>query len=64
MKNNSFKKILSAAISAALCVSALAACGTKNETAKTGSTDGKVYKIGVTQIADHPSLEKRGLCRG
>ena len=57
MKNNSFKKILSAAISAALCISALAACGTKNETAKTGSTDGKVYKIGVTQIADHPSLD-------
>lgn len=44
------KKRLVCLVLATLALFALVGCGTQNQ-------DGNVYKIGVTQIADHPSLD-------
>lgn len=46
------------AIAMGACVCMLSACGagTKGENAS-GGESGKVYKIGITQYADHPSLD-------
>ena len=63
MKNRTLKKIFTAIVSASLCAAMLASCGggEKGETADT-----KVYKVGVTQIADHPSLDncRKGFIEG
>lgn len=56
MKNRT-KKVLSAVISSLVCVTALVGCGTGEKSASDGGSDTKVYKIGVTQIVDHPSLD-------
>ncbi len=56
MKNRT-KKVLSTVISALLCTAALAGCGAGEKSASDSGTNEKVYKIGVTQIADHPSLD-------
>lgn len=54
MKNKKMlKKITLSAVSLALSALMLASCG--QDTAKTSNE--KTYKIGVTQIADHPSLD-------
>ena len=55
MKNNTLKKLFAGIVSATLCIAALTACGEKAQTGESDET--KVYKIGVTQIADHPSLD-------
>lgn len=47
------KKTMIKAIAMGLCTVMLGACGA-NQTASNG---GKIYKIGVTQYADHPSLD-------
>lgn len=49
MKNKMFKKVMVSAACFALSAIMLASCG--------GESGKKVYKIGVTQIADHPSLD-------
>ena len=46
------KKRLALVLSAVLAITSLAGCGKKADT-----TDEKVYKIGITQFADHPSLD-------
>lgn len=46
------KKRLALVLSAVLAVTALAGCGKKAE-----NESEKVYKIGITQFADHPSLD-------
>lgn len=48
-------KALALVLSAAL-LTGLAACGTQGET-KDKETDAKVYKIGVIQLVEHPSLD-------
>lgn len=54
------KKITSIIIASVLAVGALAGCGSAP------STGEKVYKVGVTQIADHPSLDncRKGFIEG
>lgn len=49
------KKVLAMGIAAVLGVAALAGCEYAVNTSN--STDGKTYKIGVLQYADHPSLD-------
>ena len=55
MKSTFLKRVFSAVAVSALCVSLISGCG--NQTSETKGQSGKVYKIGVTQIADHPSLD-------
>ena len=55
MKNKTVKKIMLSALSFAVSVAMLASCSDGGE--KKAEGDKKVYKIGVTQIADHPSLD-------
>lgn len=52
------KKVLLTLTSAAILISA-ASCGnnTQNNAVSENTSDTKVYKIGVTQFADHPSLD-------
>ena len=47
------KKRLALVLSAILAVTSLAGCGKKAE----DTAEEKVYKIGITQFADHPSLD-------
>ncbi len=70
---SSLKKILIIALSLVLLTSLLAGCGgsaptistqastgssaASNTTTTTTTANGKSYKIGITQIADHPSLD-------
>ena len=49
------KKRLALVLSAVLALTALSGCGKKAESPEAGSE--KVYKIGITQFADHPSLD-------
>ena len=60
-KEGFFKKVVSAVSAASLMAVMLTGCGgSSDSTAGTGSADNaadKVYKIGVTQISDHPSLD-------
>ena len=53
MKN--MKKVLAAAAAMAIAMTALAGCSGSSETAS--NEGGDVYKIGVLQYADHPSLD-------
>ena len=46
------KKRLAMVLSAVLAVTSLAGCGKKAE-----NESGEIYKIGITQFADHPSLD-------
>lgn len=55
MKNKTVKKIMLSALSFAVSAAMLASCSGGGE--KKAEGDKKVYKIGVTQIADHPSLD-------
>jgi len=48
------KKRLAMILSAVLAVTSLAGCGKTEEKSQTGE---KVYTVGVTQFADHPSLD-------
>ncbi|WP_397536980.1 ABC transporter substrate binding protein [Rummeliibacillus pycnus] len=47
-----------------IIILALAACGSKDESSSSGTkdknaaTDGKTYKVGITQIVEHPSLNE------
>lgn len=52
------KKVLFTLTSAAICLS-VASCGNtaQDNTANNESKSDKVYKVGVTQFADHPSLD-------
>ena len=49
------KKKLALMLSAVLAITSLAGCGKKAE--EPTKTEEKVYKIGITQFADHPSLD-------
>ncbi|MDW0115404.1 ABC transporter substrate-binding protein [Sporosarcina thermotolerans] len=50
---NKWKKVLAVIFSSALL---LAACGTGGSGSKNSGASSKTYKIGVTQIVEHPSL--------
>lgn len=69
-KEGFFKKVVSAVSAASLMAVVLTGCGgSSDSTAGTGSADNaadKVYKIGVTQISDHPSLDncREGFIQG
>ena len=69
-KEGFFKKVVSAVSAASLMAVMLTGCGgSSDSTAGTGSADNaadKVYKIGVTQISDHPSLDncREGFIQG
>lgn len=54
------KKRLAILISGIMVLGTLAGCGTQEE------ADNKVYKVGITQIADHPSLDncRNGFIQG
>ncbi len=62
-----FRKFLSAALSAAMILAVFTACGSDNGSSPTsggsssGSSDAEVsgdsYKIGISQFAEHPSLD-------
>ncbi|MBS6832753.1 MAG: ABC transporter substrate-binding protein [Clostridiales bacterium] len=47
-------------------ISALSGCGSSNQQASQTDSDKKVYKIGITQISDHPSLDncRNGFIKG
>lgn len=52
------KKLAAITMAALLGMSALTGCGgAKTQTGTEGGTDTKVYKVGVVQYADHPSLD-------
>ena len=54
---NAMKKFLTVMSAAAVAAAMLTGCGsTATRNADTGNTE-KVYKIGVLQYADHPSLD-------
>ncbi len=55
-KINLVKKVSAIVCAAAMSVFALSGCGS-DSTNTAQKADKKVYKIGVTQIADHPSLD-------
>lgn len=61
-----FKKAVTLAAVAAIGVSALSGCGSSDQQANQASTDKKVYKVGITQISDHPSLDncRNGFIKG
>lgn len=65
-----FKKVISAVSAASLMAIMLTGCGGSsggtNTSDATGGTDNKVYKIGITQISDHPSLDncREGFIQG
>lgn len=61
MKNKGIVKVLVSALSLALSAAMLVSCGGKG-----GDGGKKVYKVGVTQIADHPSLDncREGFIKG
>lgn len=65
MRKEMIKKAVAVSLSA---VMALGLCSCSGKTAQTGEKDGekKVYKIGVTQYADHPSLDncREGFIKG
>ena len=54
--NLKMKKILTTVLALTVSAAAITGCGTKGSDDKTADGS-KVYKIGVTQIADHPSLD-------
>ena len=66
----SFKSLLKRAVTvaavAAIGISALSGCGSSNQQASQTDSDKKVYKIGITQISDHPSLDncRNGFIKG
>lgn len=62
---NVIKKVISIAAASALAAAALTGCGTADKNASGGTAD-KVYKVGVTQISDHPSLDncRKGFIEG
>lgn len=62
MKNKMMKKVLMSAVSFGVAAVMLASCSGE----KGGESKEKVYKIGVTQIADHPSLDncRNGFAEG
>ena len=55
MKN--MKKVLAAAAAMALAMTALAGCSGSSNTETVNNEGADVYKIGVLQYADHPSLD-------
>lgn len=56
--NKNVKKVLTAVLAASMSVAVFAGCANGGGNAGSGEKDSaKVYKIGVTQIADHPSLD-------
>ena len=56
------KKVVLSVMAMIMAVVMLTACGSD----KTGDSDKKVYKVGVTQYADHPSLDncREGFIKG
>ena len=50
------KKLLCAAMALSLTL-ALAACGSQNDGSASGSSEGTVYRIGICQYGEHPSLD-------
>ena len=66
----SFKSMLKRAVTvaavAAIGISALSGCGSSNQQASQTDSDKKVYKIAITQISDHPSLDncRTGFIKG
>ncbi len=60
------KKSVVKVIAMGLCTLMLGACGTQQSGDKQAATGDKVYKIGVTQYADHPSLDncRKGFIEG
>lgn len=60
------KKAVTAAAIAAIGISALSGCGSSGQQANQTSADKKVYKVGITQISDHPSLDncRNGFIKG
>ena len=51
------KKLLASAMASVLVLSALAGCGGGNSASSSGGSDGGSYKIGISQFAEHPSLD-------
>ena len=64
-KKKSIKTKIASLLAGVLSVALLAGCSQSN-TANSETKDEKVYKIGVTQFADHPSLDncKNGFIAG
>lgn len=62
------KKSILKVMAMGLCTMMLASCGSQPTGGKEqqGAADGKVYKIGITQYADHPSLDncRKGFIEG
>lgn len=69
-KAKSFKSIAVKAVAlasvAVLGISVLSGCGSSDRQADRSSSEKKVYKIGITQISDHPSLDncRNGFIKG
>lgn len=63
---NVFKKVISAIAVSALATAMLTGCGASSSTSTGSGQEKKVYKVGVTQISDHPSLDncRKGFIEG
>ena len=63
-RESGMKKIIAAVAVSAMALTALAGCGTTGQ--QSSNASGKVYKVGVTQISDHPSLDncRKGFIEG
>ena len=59
------KKLLCAAMALSLTL-ALAACGSQNDGSASGSSEGTVYRIGISQYGEHASLDncREGFLQG
>lgn len=66
-RENLLKKVISTVAAAAITAAVLTGCGTANTNSQSAADNGnKVYKIGITQISDHPSLDncRKGFIKG
>ncbi len=63
-RESGMKKVIAAVAVSAMALTALAGCGTTGQ--QSSNASGKVYKVGVTQISDHPSLDncRKGFIEG